>query len=132
MVGTDENGDSNVRVCPNCEFHDPEYWKQCAFRQHVCYCRLSDLELHRPKLAERLKREPYLSEGFYAYHLTRGKRVERQAICENPNWQTSWYVGKYERSKSNRLPSHLHVPSLLANKHIKNRRLQKKLFEVVE
>lgn len=119
-----------MRICPKCGHQDEPYWKQCAFRQHISYCKIGDLELFEPNLALELKKELYIGKEFYAYHLTKGGRVERVAISDNPTWQKRWYIGTYERSKANKLPNQYHVPSLLANKHIRDAKFQTKLFEV--
>lgn len=118
-----------MRVCPKCGFKDPLHWKQCAFRQHISYCKIGDLEFNNSLLANKVKKEIYCSEGFYAYHLTKGGRVERQAICENPTWKQRWYLAPYEKSKGNSLQGQHHQASILANKHIQERKLQTKLLE---
>jgi len=119
-----------MRVCPKCGCVDPPFWKQCAFRQNISYCTLGDIEYWTPSLAKLLNKNSFVDDEFYAYHLTKGKRVERTAKVDNPTWKTNWYIGTFERSIHNKLPSHLRTPSTIANKTLADRRNQTKLLEV--
>ena len=119
-----------MRVCPKCGYKDPSYWKPSAFHPEISHCRLGTFNEHYPQLAIKLQKELYFSDGVYAYHLTKGGNVERQAVCENPEWKNQWYIPT--ESAHHNLPPHLHNPAHLVAKWLKRDRVQKKLTEHLE
>jgi hypothetical protein len=56
-----------MRVCPKCDYHDPDYWRPSRYRFDVDYCYLQDLKDNMPALYEKLRFHDIVCEGIYAY-----------------------------------------------------------------
>jgi len=88
-----------MRVCPECGHHDPWYWRGSATAVGVEFCRLSDFQEDYQELSKLLidAKKEYGTKNFvfdehYCYHLTKGLRVERQSLIENPQPNKFWHI----------------------------------------
>ena len=82
-----------MRVCPKCKYVDPPYWRY-SFCDQIDYTEYENFKIMHPKLAEELVRKKTIADidEVYAYHLTKGWNVERQAILQNPTWYKRWHA----------------------------------------
>lgn len=67
-------------VCPKCGYHDEPCWRAHRYMLYVVYCRIDELEQFRPDLVARLRENPDIEDGPFAYHLTKSGYVLRTTI----------------------------------------------------
>jgi hypothetical protein len=116
-----------LRVCPKCGFIDSAIWRQSAFHQTISFTEFSSIEFESPELATKLKETGRLSEGNYAYKLTRFGRVERQAIMDNPDWEKHWDIPAEKSKGLKTLPKQWHNPASMYRDKIYGVKNQPKL-----
>lgn len=80
-----------MRVCPKCGYIDDPLWRN-SLKFGINYTKLEDFATIKPHLLERIKKEKFVEELPFVYHLTKGGNVERQAIMENPSYQQRWHI----------------------------------------
>jgi len=67
-----------MKVCPNCGYHDPPYWRVCRWDNpdgELEVCRIDDLQFNNPELAEKIEnnRGVIVTDNTFAYLL--GKKA---------------------------------------------------------
>ena len=80
-----------MRVCPECGYVDPPYWRHSYFRPFIDICHIDDFRLMHPKLATELtkwgntKKGRFVEDKLYKYRLTKARNiVERIAKIDSP------------------------------------------------
>ena len=58
-----------MRVCPECGFVDPPYWKHVKFSYFIDSCSLENFKILHPDLAKRIVKEREVDDKLYVYHL---------------------------------------------------------------
>jgi len=117
-----------MRVCPKCGYVDPPIWRQSAFHQTISFTEISNIEYENPEIAIKLKENNRISDGVYAYKLTRFGRVERQAILDNPAWEKHWDIPAEKSKGMKTLPKQYHNPASLYRDKIYSDKKQTKLL----
>ena len=88
-----------MRVCPNCGFVDPPFWKWYSYyRPNIDICRFEDFKQEYPKLAEEIEQTRFTEDALYKYRLNRKRNiVERISKIDSPG--TSFRGPDTERPK---------------------------------
>lgn len=88
-----------MRVCPKCGYHESPIWRPSIAHREIDFCRFEDFQQEHPKLAEKLLESQQrkgtknvVEDEIYAYHLTKGGNVERQAKIDNPAFRVKWLI----------------------------------------
>lgn len=116
---------TKMRVCPKCHYVDSAYWRY-SFMDQIDYTELENFKLLHPELVDELLRKKTIADfdEIYAYHLTKGGNVERQAILQNPTWHIRWHpFGSRESHSKKKTGMSKHLSTLYTP------RRQRKLFE---
>lgn len=116
-----------MKVCLICGYIDDPLWRQ-AVEFGLSYMPLADFETLMPIVAKRVLNEKFVEEGYYVYHLTKGRNVQRQALMDNPNYKTHWTTKGYYERVNHGCPTNISdVPKAVRRKGDKK---QIKLFSV--
>ena len=90
-----------MRVCPNCGYNDPRYWKHAKYSYHVDFCSFQDFRLFMPNLSIQLTKPcKIIKDKLYFYRLTKNSQVvQRMAIIDV--LEKPFGAEKYEKFKHN-------------------------------
>lgn len=64
-------------VCPKCGYKDESCWRSAAFKKYAVYCKLDELEVFRPELANKLREQNRIVDAIYVYRLSKNNFVYR-------------------------------------------------------
>jgi len=116
-----------MRVCPKCEYVDNMLWRG-SLKMGINWMPLSDFETVHPEIAEKIRRQKFVEEGVFVYHLTKGMNVERQAIIENPLYFKQWHLPIERGNRKGRMG----IYSKIMLRKKQEKKSQSKLFEEKE
>lgn len=92
-----------MRQCPHCHHLDPAVWRHKRFRLFTDYCHIDelktfDVELWKCLLDARIETEKQVKVGFYIYHLTKARYIDRIHYLDSLDGN-SWREPEQEKHK---------------------------------
>ena len=57
-----------MRVCPKCGYVDPPAWRNSKFSPWIEVIHFDDLKRLQPEIAEKLKKQPRITDEHYEYY----------------------------------------------------------------
>ena len=113
-----------MRVCSKCGHSDNLLWENDRFKRDLQVMQLEDFKREYPLLAERIEKEPYLRDGQFLYHLSKGRYVLRK---EPADWnQPFWENFEAHRQVKTKRPDMAHFHNRLRQE----KKVQTKLLEL--